>query len=140
MNFSIVLGQLIGYGIVRETNTYGDQRAYKILFASEWAFAAIALLFLPWLPESPYWMKAHGRDEKARATIRKLYGPLYDVDGHMADICTSLAQRNEKKESEGSFAECFSRKERRRTLLACSIFFIQQASGSSWVIGYMSCK
>ncbi|KAI9147290.1 Major facilitator-type transporter ecdC [Paramyrothecium foliicola] len=138
LNVSIVVGQLLGYGVVRGTNMYTDSRAYQILFASEWAFAAVSLAFLPWLPESPYWMTAHGQELKAQKTVRKLYGPSYDVDGHLADIRSSLARQNQNKQAQGSFTECFSRQEWKRTMLACSIFFIQQASGSSWVIGYMS--
>jgi MFS family permease len=139
MNLSIVLGQFLGYAVVRGTHGYADNRSYRILFATEWAFAAVGLVLLPWMPESPYWMTAHGREGKARSTIQRLYGPGYDVEGYLADISASLAQEDEKKQSQGSFAECFSKTELKRTLLACSIFFIQQASGSSWVIGYMGC-
>lgn len=51
MNFAIVLGQLIGYGVVRQTSLYGDSRSYKVLFASQWGFCAVGLAVLPFFPE-----------------------------------------------------------------------------------------
>ena len=83
---------------------------------------------------------AHGRHEKARSNVVKLHKPDYDVDGHMAGIHDSLARMNQDNESQGSLAECFSRKQIKRTMVATSMFFVQNACGSAWVIGYMSCK
>lgn len=45
---------------------------------------------------------------------------------------------NQENESQGSLAECFSKKHIKRTMVATSMFFIQNASGNAWVIGYMS--
>ncbi|KAF9876902.1 MFS hexose transporter [Colletotrichum karsti] len=137
-NFSIVLGQLIGYAVMREASQYADARAYKILFATQWGFAAVALAFLPFFPESPYWLVAHGRAEKARKNLEKLHGTSYDYDGHMAEIHESIARHNQDNESQGSYAECFSQAAWKRTLVATSMFFIQNASGPVWVVGYMS--
>ncbi|KAI8168783.1 hypothetical protein K4K50_002388 [Colletotrichum sp. SAR 10_71] len=138
MNFSIVLGQLIGYGVMREASHYGDARAYKVLFATQWGFAAVALVFLPFFPESPYWLVAHGRAEKARKNLERLHDSTYDYDGHMAEIHESLARQNQDNDSQGSYLECFSKTARKRTLVAIGMFFIQNASGPGWVVGYMS--
>lgn len=53
MNFSIVLGQLIGFGVMRETTLgqYQGPMSYRILFAVQWGFAAVGLAFLPFFPE-----------------------------------------------------------------------------------------
>lgn len=139
-NFSIVLGQLIGYAVMREASRYGDARAHKVLFATQWGFAAVALVFLPFFPESPYWLVAHGWVEKARGNLERLHDPSYDFDGHMAEIRESIARHNEDDDSQGSYAECFSKAAWKRTLIATSMFFIQNASGPVWVVGYMSCR
>ncbi|KAI1870583.1 uncharacterized protein JN550_005126 [Neoarthrinium moseri] len=138
MNFAIVLGQLIGYGVMREASFYQGSLTYKILFSTQWGFAAVGLLVLPFFPESPYWLVAHGRHEKARANLVKLHDDSYDIDGNMAEIHESLARLNQENESQGSIAECFNRDNWKRTLVATSVFFIQNACGNSWVIGYMS--
>jgi hypothetical protein len=87
---------------------------------------------------SPYLLVAKGQHDKARHNITKTHAPGYDVDGHMAEIHDSLARQNAENESQGSLAECFSKKHIKRTLVATSMFFIQNASGNAWVIGYMS--
>lgn len=53
MNFSIVLGQLIGFGVMRQTTLgqYTGPMSYRILFAVQWGFAAVGLAFLPFFPE-----------------------------------------------------------------------------------------
>lgn len=89
---------------------------------------------------SPYWLVAHGKHEKARANLVKLHDENYDIDGHMAEISESLKKIEQESESQGSMAECFNKENRKRTLVATSVFFIQNACGNSWVIGYMSCK
>ncbi|KAJ4375360.1 hypothetical protein N0V83_002446 [Neocucurbitaria cava] len=89
-----------------------------------------------WL--SPYWLVAKGRHEKARHNLARVHSAGYDVDGHMAEIHDSLARQNADNEAQGSIAECFTRKHIVRTLVATSMFFIQNASGNAWVIGYMS--
>ncbi|KIV98804.1 uncharacterized protein PV09_09454 [Verruconis gallopava] len=138
MNFATVLGQLIGYGVMRQASFYPDERQYKVLFATQWGFAAVGLLLLPFYPESPYWLVQHGRHEKARRNIEKLHKPGYDVDGKMAEIHDALARINKDNEGQGSMIECFNRRNIKRTLVATSMFFVQNACGNSWVIGYMS--
>lgn len=158
MNFATVLGQLIGYGVMRQASFYPDERQYKVLFATQWGFAAVGLLLLPFYPEyvafqrfqiplmlifyfrSPYWLVQHGRHEKARRNITKLHRADYDVDGKMAEIHDALARMNQDNESQGSMLECFNRKNLKRTMVATSMFFVQNACGNSWVIGYMSCE
>jgi MFS family permease len=53
VNFAIVLGQLVGYGVARQTQrTYeGTAASYRVLFATQWGFAAVGLALLPWFPE-----------------------------------------------------------------------------------------
>ncbi|KAK7181107.1 maltose permease [Paraphaeosphaeria sporulosa] len=138
MNFAVVLGQLIGYGVQRQSSFYDDARQYKVLFATQWGYVVVGLAILPFLPESPYWLVARNRIEKARRNIIKLHTPGYDVDGQMAEIHDSLERLNADKEGSASISECFSRQNIRRTIVSTMIFFIQNASGSAWVIGYMS--
>ncbi|KAJ4178842.1 hypothetical protein NW767_014770 [Fusarium falciforme] len=124
MNFSIVLGQLLGYAVMREsTSTYTDDRTYKVMFATQWGFAAVALIFLPFFP-SPHtgWLHMDGR------TRRGTIWPSY----------TTLRRQNQDNEAQGSFAECFNSDNWKRTLVAAGMFFIQNASGPAWVVGYMS--
>jgi hypothetical protein len=138
-NLALSLGQVLVYAVLRETNGYTDRRAYRILFASQWGFVAVGIIFLPFFIESPYWLVAHGREEKARANIIKLYGRDYDVESHLAFIHEALAREDSASEAQGGFLECFSDKNWRRTVVACSVFAIGNSAGTSWVVGFMSC-
>jgi MFS family permease len=51
MNFAICFGQLLGYAVMRQASFYPDARQYRVLFATQWGFAAVALIFLPLFPE-----------------------------------------------------------------------------------------
>lgn len=56
----------------------------------------------------------------------------------MAEIHDALARLNKDNEGQGTIWECFWLKNIKRTMVATSMFFIQNASGNAWVIGYMS--
>jgi hypothetical protein len=56
----------------------------------------------------------------------------------MAEIHDALARINQDNEGQGSMLECLNKKNIKRTLVATGMFFIQNASGNAWVIGYMS--
>jgi len=105
----------------------------------QWSFIAASIVFLPFFFESPCWLVAHGRADKARQNLEKLHDAGYDFDGHMAEISENVAAQQQHSSSQGGMLECFSRDHWRRTLAATSMFFIQNACGSSWVIGYMAC-
>jgi hypothetical protein len=129
MNFAIVVGQLIGYGVLRESNKYSDHRSYIILFATQWGFAAVGLAVLPFFPESPYFLVSKGKSDKALRNLKKLYSADHDFDGHMANIHEALARQNSENEQQGGMLECMNRKNWRRTLCGTSMFFIQNTSG-----------
>lgn len=51
MNLAIVLGNTIGYGVIREAAKYEGKASYRILFAVQWGFVGLCLAVLPLLPE-----------------------------------------------------------------------------------------
>lgn len=51
MNLAIVLGNTIGYGVLREASNYTGKATYRILFATQWGFIALCFVLLPFLPE-----------------------------------------------------------------------------------------
>lgn len=50
----------------------------------------------------------------------------------------ALAYQHEQEAKQGSMSDCFKEDQWRRTLVAGMSFFIQNATGMGWVIGYMS--
>ncbi|CAK7203089.1 hypothetical protein SEUCBS139899_005818 [Sporothrix eucalyptigena] len=138
MNFAIVLGQLLAYCVILGTTDREGRAGYQILFAMQWLFVGIAGLLLPFLPETPYWLIAHGKNEEARNVIKKLHSDDYDVDGAFQQIQKAVTKDNDVGGSQGTMKDCFARSELKRTLVSVCMFAIQTSSGSPWVLGYMS--
>jgi predicted MFS family arabinose efflux permease len=53
-------------------------------------------------------------------------------------VQAALAEQALNNQGQGTIADCFKEKTWRRTLVAVSVFFIQNACGTAWVVGYMS--
>ncbi|PMD50968.1 putative sugar transporter [Hyaloscypha bicolor E] len=137
VNWSIVLGQCLAYVVIRQTQGLENANAYRILFAVQWIFAAIGLGVLFFFPESPYFLVAQGRIEKAKNNARRLYNKNFDVDGLISSIELLLKHEAEDQKS-ASYRECFRGTNTLRTLIAMSTFFIQSICGIGWIIGYMA--
>lgn len=137
MNWCIVLGQVIGYGVMRQTASLPNANSYRILFAMQWGFAAVAVAILPFVPESPYFYVQINDAENAKHNARRLRGSDFDIDGWLASISHSLNEGHCVR-SQASFAMCFKGRNLIRTIAAVSGFFIQQNSGVTWVLGYMA--
>lgn len=45
------LGPLVVALIVNETGTFTNRWAYRAVFCAQYGFAAVATLFVPWMPE-----------------------------------------------------------------------------------------
>ncbi|KAF2096160.1 general substrate transporter [Rhizodiscina lignyota] len=134
VNWSIVFGQFLAYIVMRQTQSLPGANAYRILFGVQWFFAALALVVLPFFPESPYHLLAQGRVTKAKRNIWRLYGSEVDAEQRMAEIMKNVAVENDIK-SKSSFAECFRGRNRQRTLIAMSTFLVQAMCGISWIVG-----
>ncbi|KAH7112489.1 general substrate transporter [Dendryphion nanum] len=135
VNFSIVVGQLIGYGVMREVQAIDGPNSYRIMYATQWGFAAIGIALIGFLPESPIRLVARGKEELARSSILKLYPSGTDVEEKLAEIKAVLFHNNQERA--GTYKECFNAKNRLRTTIALSVFFFQASSGVGWVVGYM---
>ncbi|PSN69430.1 general substrate transporter [Corynespora cassiicola Philippines] len=137
VNFSIVIGQLIGYGVMREVQSIDGPNSYRIMYAVQWGFAGVGLALIFFLPESPIRLVARGKEDQARESIRKLYTAEVDLETKMAEIKAVLSHDAEQQNQSGSYRECFNSKNRLRTAIALSVFFFQASSGVAWVVGYM---
>lgn len=133
VNFAIVIGQLLAYGVERQTATLPGPMCYRTIFAVQWGFAVVGTALLPFFPESPYHYMAKGRMDKALDSIRRLRPKGFDAEEWLATIETNLRKESEKEE--GGYRQCFQKNNLQRTLVAISIHFVQQVCGVSWVLG-----
>jgi MFS family permease len=134
VNFCMVIGQLLGYGVMRETQAIDGPNAYRIMYAVQWGFAAIGLGCLPFIPESPFRLLAMKKTEEARKSIARLYGS-HKVEEKMENIRMILEDQAQAAEQSGSFRDCFNAKNRKRTLITLSIYMTTNMAGTAWVVG-----
>lgn len=136
VNWSIVFGQFLAYVVMRQTQYLSGANAYRVLFSIQWYFAALALMALPFFPESPYFLIAQGRIEKARKNMQKLYGKDVDAERRITEITNNIAMENDLS-GNASFKQCFKGTDRLRTFIATSTFVVQAVCGISWIVGYV---
>ena len=119
-------------------NAFGDlpnSWAYKSAFVTQYAVTGVALVLLPFIPESPTWFVMKGKDEAALKAQMKLgYGEPMALR-KIANIKFTLKKAAE--EGAGvTYAELFRKSNRRRTLVATMPLTMQAWAGVFWVIGY----
>lgn len=137
VNFSMVIGQLLGYGVMREVQAIDGPDSYRIMYAVQWGFAGVGLALIFFLPESPMRLVARGKVDMAKVSIMKLSPSDTDVDAKVGEIRAALEHNAKQSESAGGYRECFNAKNRGRTLTALSVYFFVASSGIVWVVGYM---
>lgn len=121
--------------VLRQTQTLAGSNSYRVLFAIQWVFAGLALIVLPFFPESPYHLVARGDLTKARVNTYRLHNKDFDADSYLIMIAQDLDASSVAAAKEPSFKECFKGTNKQRTLIAMSTFVVQAVSGVSWMIG-----
>ncbi|KAJ9604604.1 hypothetical protein H2200_010718 [Cladophialophora chaetospira] len=133
---SLILGALSSALVVNFTGDRTTHWAYRIAFVSGYGFMAITALILPFMPESPWWLASHGKEDRAITALQKIgYTTGDDAALKLAEIKRVLAKTNEET-SGATYAECFRRSNLRRTIIAAMPLTIQTFSGVAFVGSY----
>ena len=106
----------------------------------------------PFFPESPSWLIRHGKREKAKKALRRIYGfkeqAFYEIEASRMEEEIRLASDLRGNDTESQpprrilganverAAECFDAANRKRTLTAIFAASAQQMIGATFVIGY----
>jgi MFS transporter, SP family, general alpha glucoside:H+ symporter len=133
---SLILGSLSSALVVNFTGDQATRWAYRIAFVSGYGFMGIAVLLLPLMPESPWWLVSHNKPDQALHALQKIgYPDPLDAEGKMREIRRVLAKTDEET-SGATYAECFRRSNLRRTVIAAMPLTIQTFSGVAFVGSY----
>jgi hypothetical protein len=106
--------------------------AFKIPFASQWAFSGYSLLAALILPESPVYLVEKGKYEQSRKSLSFL-GFSSSADDRISSIQASLEQQGTSESQAISFKECFQGVNLRRTRIVALLNTLQQFMGVSLV-------
>lgn len=137
VQFNIVLGILLAYlsnTIVRMIVT-DPTLDWRWMFGVMAVPAAIFLLLLFTVPETPRWMMAHGREEKGRAVVAKLTNTPEEAQQQIDEIDASLAAAA-KLAAEGKDVPFFTKGHMKVILLAFAIAMFNQMSGINAILYY----
>ncbi|CAI6334419.1 unnamed protein product [Periconia digitata] len=121
--------------IVNSTGVYTNRWAYRAIFCAQYGFAAIAAIFAPFMPESPWWLAGKNRHADALKALNGLGHRGLEADKKLANITTTLEQA--RRESEGvTYLECFRKSNLRRTIISIAPLSIQALSGITFAASY----
>ncbi|HWD00864.1 MAG TPA: MFS transporter [Amycolatopsis sp.] len=86
----IVLGILIAFLVSYGLGSSGN---WRLMFACAIVPALILLVGLIFLPETPRWLLANGREEQARSVLRSSHGGRADIEQEIGTIPKSFSSR-----------------------------------------------
>ncbi|KAL3493465.1 general substrate transporter [Aspergillus germanicus] len=129
------IGPFIVALITNTTGNFTNRWAYRAVFAAQYGYAGVALAFIFFMPESPWWLVSKNREEKALASLRRLGYSDSQSTKKLASITTTLEQV--RAETEGAtYLECFRRSNLRRTIISIAPLSIQALSGVIFASSY----
>ncbi|WQF85531.1 Putative major facilitator, sugar transporter, major facilitator superfamily [Colletotrichum destructivum] len=121
--FWIILGSLLASCVLQATKSINSPWSWKAAVITQLCPALLSLvLFIPLVPESPYFLVAKGRTDQARRCLSIIRGQDdHDVDAEILEIQTTLEHERQLSSSgqNPSYLECFQKTDLRRTMIAC---------------------
>ena len=128
--FFLVLGQLIAVSIVFARIAILSPSAYRVAFASQWAFAGFAILVGLLIPESPMFLVKKGNLEQAENSYARLHSR------EQAPMAIDTIKKTIEAEAlasayaeNASYVECFKGSNWRRTRIIAYANTLQQCLG-----------
>ncbi|KAK9327392.1 general substrate transporter [Lipomyces starkeyi] len=136
-NISMCIGPFVCYLISDGLSKRVDRWAYRGIFCAQWGFAGVALLFLFFIPESPWYLVRKNKEAAALRSLQKLSEKhsLEFTEQRLAVIRATIIDAADLTQG-SSYLECFRGVNLRRTMVACMPMTIQQLSGVNFISNY----
>ncbi|KAK1980068.1 maltose permease [Colletotrichum cereale] len=136
VNLGIAVGQLLSNVVIKVFGERPDGWAYRGPFATQLFFSLFLAVFLPFAPESPWYLARKDKLEDATESLRKLYGPDYDVGLRLSGIVATIEEESTHQTHELDFVDCFRSTNLLRTGISTGVFLCQHLVGIVFVLGY----
>ncbi|ESZ94910.1 hypothetical protein SBOR_4702 [Sclerotinia borealis F-4128] len=133
--FSMNPGYLIAVSVAFDRVAIMDQSSYKVLFASNWVWPLIIVIFCFVIPESPYHLVRKGSLSSATSALSKLYNKSISVEPLLASMVqiTREERFQASESSETSYMDLFKGTNWRRTRIILYINGINQMIGATFI-------
>ncbi|KAK8931769.1 hypothetical protein H634G_04288 [Metarhizium anisopliae BRIP 53293] len=136
VQFGLGSGQLLSNAVIKAFGEWTSRWAYQAPFAIQLFFCAFLIAFLPFGPETPWYLARVGKREEAKRSLCKLYGSGVDIDAKWVALKATIAEEEAAKYQQGSIIQCFRRTNRIRTAISTGVFACQHFVGIIFVMGY----
>ena len=73
VHLCVVLGQVLGGGVLRATETRSDEWAWRLPLAVQWVWPVPLMVGILFAPESAWWLVRRGRVQEARRALARVY-------------------------------------------------------------------
>ncbi|GJC90829.1 high-affinity glucose transporter HXT2 [Colletotrichum liriopes] len=99
--FWIIIGSLVASCVLQGTSYIESSWSWKAAVVTQFGPAALSLIiFIPLVPESPYYLIAKGRLDDARQALIKIRGKQdFNVDTEIQEILSTLEQERQASSS-----------------------------------------
>lgn len=132
--FAIIFGMLVVYFVNAQVAAIGDEAwnvalGWRWMFGSETLPAALFLVLLFFVPESPRWLTKQGRSDEALATLIRV-GGRRQAEQEIAEIKVAIAHEG------GSISQLFLPGMRIPLIIGVGLAILQQVTGINVVLYY----
>lgn len=134
INLCWVFGQLVAAGALRGCSTIGSQWAWRIPSSIQWVWVPFIFAGAWFAPESPWWLVRKGRFDEARNSIVKCTTSQPDITfnpDHALQMIRHTNSLEEAMRGGTNYIDCFKGVEKRRTLIACTVWLAQAWCGAA---------
>ncbi|KAL8420794.1 hypothetical protein RB594_003558 [Gaeumannomyces avenae] len=136
VNLGIAMGQLLSNAVVKAFSGRRDNWAYRGPFATQLFFVLFLGVFLPFLPETPWYLARKGKNEQAIKSIKQLFGHDYDAETRLRGLEATIEEERRSKAAQGRLMDCFRGTNLLRTGISTGVFLCQHLVGIIFVLGY----
>ncbi|EGV64550.1 hypothetical protein PSN45_004864 [Yamadazyma tenuis] len=134
-NISFSIGPLVVFIINYCVANFKTRWAYRAMLSSQWGFAAVSLVLMLLIPESPTYYILQGKVDKAEQAYRRLLGDPVAAVNQVTVVKETVLEA--EKISEGStYLDCFKGVNLKRTMVSCVPFMSTSFSGVAFTGSY----
>ncbi len=126
ITIGILVSYMCGYAFADSEN------GWRLMFGAGFVPAALLLVGMFMVPESPRWLVSKGRTDEALVVLNR----IHETDKARIELAEISRTVEDQKTSKTDWRELFSSRLRIPLLIGIGIFFIQQFSGINAVIYY----
>ncbi|OGM50899.1 hypothetical protein ABOM_000694 [Aspergillus bombycis] len=134
INLAIAVGQLASNAATKGFGNRNDVWAFRGPFLVQLLFSIILLTGSFFSPESPYYLVRQGRVDKAKESLRALYGTEADISSVLSTIQSTV--NAEQEALTPSYISAFRGTDRIRTLISIGVFTCQHLAGIVFVLSF----